>query len=456
MSFDGKNPSKDWLNLIPQSVDPASPDEGDLFYSDGTPRDEGLWIYQNGLWEQISTSGNLSVLASLTLTPQSSDPGSPAEGMVFMSNGTPRAEGLWLYVNGAWSQITGLKQQEFTLKEPFEVRLATTANVVIANQLENGDTIDGVVLVTGDFVLVKSQTTASENGVYVVPASGAATRHVNFDTFSELNGAIVYVGFGTTNMNLFFYQNATLASLSDPQTWATSPNANTHSFTVPEDVYELAVEAVAGGGAGGGSFRNNTSGGCGCGGGGGGAIPIFFRQTVTPSQVINMSVAVSGLPVRSRNPNANGTASDGGAGGNTTIVFSDRTIILNGADGGMGGVATTSTGAGGAGGSGTGFVNELYTSGGDGGTNSGASVPGAGGSDIYAAGGSIGAGTSGRGGAGGAGRLNGANGSVTGTDAPVATAASGAGGGGGALKTGAERSARSGWGGSGYVRFSWE
>lgn len=42
------------------------------------------------------------------------------------------------------------------------VRVASTANVNLASALVNGASIDGVSLVTGDRVLLKNQTTASE------------------------------------------------------------------------------------------------------------------------------------------------------------------------------------------------------------------------------------------------------------------------------------------------------
>jgi hypothetical protein len=47
---------------------------------------------------------------------------------------------------------------------------ATTANISLTTDLQNGDTLDGVTLVTGDRVLVKDQTDATENGLYIVVA----------------------------------------------------------------------------------------------------------------------------------------------------------------------------------------------------------------------------------------------------------------------------------------------
>ena len=68
--------------------------------------------------------------------------------------------------------------------------VATTANVNLTNGLEAGDAIDGVTLVAGDRVLVKDQSTATENGLYIAVANGAgaASRDPEHDTIAELSG----------------------------------------------------------------------------------------------------------------------------------------------------------------------------------------------------------------------------------------------------------------------------
>lgn len=66
------------------------------------------------------------------------------------------------------------------------VRVRSTANVGIASALENGDTLNGVTLATGDRVFLGSQTAPAENGIYVVSASGAASRATDADTAAEL------------------------------------------------------------------------------------------------------------------------------------------------------------------------------------------------------------------------------------------------------------------------------
>ena len=80
------------------------------------------------------------------------------------------------------------------------VRLATTAAITLATGLENGDTLDGVVLATGDRILVKNQTDATENGLYVVAASGAPARSSDADTAAEITASFaVFVEEGTVN-----------------------------------------------------------------------------------------------------------------------------------------------------------------------------------------------------------------------------------------------------------------
>lgn len=86
------------------------------------------------------------------------------------------------------------------------VRCATTANVALSTNVENGDTIDGVTLGTGDSVLIKNQTVATENGIYTVNASGPPTRRTDFDNDSEIDPNVrTYVYEGTANADKAFY-----------------------------------------------------------------------------------------------------------------------------------------------------------------------------------------------------------------------------------------------------------
>jgi hypothetical protein len=79
------------------------------------------------------------------------------------------------------------------------VRVATTATGTLATAYENGDTVDGVTLATNDRILIKNQSAPAENGIYTVNASGAPTRAVDMDAWTEVPNAYVWVEEGTVN-----------------------------------------------------------------------------------------------------------------------------------------------------------------------------------------------------------------------------------------------------------------
>ena len=86
---------------------------------------------------------------------------------------------------------------------------ATTGNISISNDLMVGDLIDGVTLAATNRVLVKNQDTASENGIYVVQASGAAIRAADFDQPSEVDGGdFIFVTGGNTNADTGWVQTS--------------------------------------------------------------------------------------------------------------------------------------------------------------------------------------------------------------------------------------------------------
>lgn len=117
-------------------------------------------------------------------------------------------------------------------------RVATTANITIATALNNGDTLDGVTLATGDRVLVKNQTTGSQNGIYVVGASPA--RADDYAASVKIVGSVVVVTEGTTNAD-----TAWMCTTNAPITVATT----------------ALVFAAFGAGGGGGSMTVETTGG---------------------------------------------------------------------------------------------------------------------------------------------------------------------------------------------------
>jgi hypothetical protein len=117
------------------------------------------------------------------------------------------------------------------------VRVATTANLsgtydgspktLTNNSTQAAIAIDGVTLSTGDRVLVKDQSTASQNGLYTVTTEGTAstnwvlTRATDFDTSGEItSGSLVFVEEGTANASGTFVQSTENVTLdTDNITW---------------------------------------------------------------------------------------------------------------------------------------------------------------------------------------------------------------------------------------------
>ena len=115
------------------------------------------------------------------------------------------------------------------------VRAATVGAINISADLEAGDLIDGVTLVAGDRVLVKDQSTATENGIYVAVASGAASRSSDAngtaDTGELKPGTFTFVEEGAVNSDKGFVvsTNGTITIGSTSIAWTQFSGAG--SFT---------------------------------------------------------------------------------------------------------------------------------------------------------------------------------------------------------------------------------
>jgi hypothetical protein len=92
------------------------------------------------------------------------------------------------------------------------VRAATTASITISTALNNGDSLDGLTLATGDRVLVKNQSTGSQNGIYIVGV--VPVRSFDMSEGVAAWGAIINVIAGTANAaTLWRNTNATLPTI---------------------------------------------------------------------------------------------------------------------------------------------------------------------------------------------------------------------------------------------------
>ncbi len=127
------------------------------------------------------------------------------------------------------------------------VRVATTTNGTLATAFANGQVVDGITLVTGDRILLKNQTTGSENGIYTVNASGAPTRAVDADTNGELApGTSVSVTEGTTNSDKVFMiiSDAAITIDTTSQTWGQLSGGTTYSGGNGINVAGSVISAV--------------------------------------------------------------------------------------------------------------------------------------------------------------------------------------------------------------------
>ena len=96
------------------------------------------------------------------------------------------------------------------------VRVATTAALTIASDLGVGDSIDGVTLADGDRVLVKNQTDASENGIYIAGSSPVRSADANASV-DVTSGMFCFVEEGTVNGD-----NGFVLTTNDPITLDTT------------------------------------------------------------------------------------------------------------------------------------------------------------------------------------------------------------------------------------------
>ena len=91
---------------------------------------------------------------------------------------------------------------------------ATTEDGDLGTAFAAGQEIDGVTLSLNDRILIKDQTDATENGIYVV-TSGTPTRATDFDATAEIDGAFMFIESGTVNSHAGFVCNNTGAVVNE-------------------------------------------------------------------------------------------------------------------------------------------------------------------------------------------------------------------------------------------------
>jgi len=120
-------------------------------------------------------------------------------------------------------------------------RVSTQSNLNLSSP---GATIDGITMASQDRVLVRAQSTASENGIYVWNgASTAMTRSLDASTFAELEQAVTTVEEGTSAATTWRQDqiNGTIGSSSI--SWVAFGTAAPAASESTAGIAELATQA---------------------------------------------------------------------------------------------------------------------------------------------------------------------------------------------------------------------
>jgi hypothetical protein len=120
-------------------------------------------------------------------------------------------------------------------------RVATQANLNLASP---GATIDGVTMASQDRVLVRAQTTASQNGIYVW--NGAATpmtRALDASTFAELEQAVTMVEEGTSAATSYRQDQINGTIDTSSVSWVTFGTAAPAASETTPGIAEIATQA---------------------------------------------------------------------------------------------------------------------------------------------------------------------------------------------------------------------
>jgi hypothetical protein len=174
----------------------SAADKGIQFTGSGTAATYDLTTAGKALLDDADASAQRTTLGLGTIATQNSNNVTVTGGSV-TGLGDPSVSSEAATKNYVDQAVAGLRTRIIA-------EAATTANIDLTADLENGDTLDGVTLVTGDRVLVKDQTNATQNGLYIVVASGTASRDPEHDTIAELSGQMIVVNQGTSNDNKIF------------------------------------------------------------------------------------------------------------------------------------------------------------------------------------------------------------------------------------------------------------
>lgn len=178
------------LNALAQQLasDPVSPIEGQFWYNTTSHQ---MKYRTNSATIILYDSSTTSVANKLVLRDGSGDfAAHDISANLVVISGTPSADNHAATKGYVDSLATGLDWKA-------SVRAATTADITLSGV----QTIDGVSVIAGDRVLVKNQSTGSQNGIWVA-AAGAWARASDANADAEVtSGLATFISEGTTNGN---------------------------------------------------------------------------------------------------------------------------------------------------------------------------------------------------------------------------------------------------------------
>jgi phage-related tail fiber protein len=187
------------VNLPQYSLAPGSPVQGDMYYN---TTDDTVYVYDGASWLDLAAGGGgtgdiTAVVAGDGLT------GGATIGSATLNVGA--GTGITVNADSIEVNTSVIATKEYVdgvaqgLDIKASCRLATTVadgNIGLSGLSPN---IDGVTPIAGDRILVKNQTTGSENGIYVA-ASGSWSRASDAAQNGEITpGTFVFVEQGSAN-----------------------------------------------------------------------------------------------------------------------------------------------------------------------------------------------------------------------------------------------------------------
>jgi hypothetical protein len=158
--------------------------------------------------------------------------------------------GLALTANNG-SDFADAGSTRANLRVPVLTPAAAVSNSNVSSLSTSTTTVDGYTLANGDLVLLTAQSTASQNGMWSVPSSGAWTRPTEFATGTVIKGRTVLVMKGTVYANTQWALDTPTAGITidtTAQTWATAFNG-TYAPISGSGSYVNVVTGLTPGGA---------------------------------------------------------------------------------------------------------------------------------------------------------------------------------------------------------------